>query len=97
MNCIVIASVSIIIFFCLMALRYHVVMKSSEDWNYHVYRYGRYCVLHNHYCEDVEANRLTNAQILMVFLMVWKFRERFLWDNCPEWADIDELIQNGSI
>lgn len=80
-----------------MALRYHVVVKSSIEWNYHVYRYGRYCTLHTHYCEDVEANRLTNAQVLLVFLMVWKFRERYFFDLCPDWADIDELIQSKQI
>jgi len=97
MNCIIISIISALILFCLMALRYHVVVKASIDWNYHVYRFGKYCTLHNHYCEDVEANRLTNAQVLMVFLMVWKYDPRFFFDNCPDWADIDEFIQNNNL
>ncbi len=86
-----------IIIFCLAYLRFIVVKQEAEEWNYRVYRYSKYCILHNQYCEDVEANVLTTAQVLFVFLMVWKFSPRYFFDLCPDWADIDSLIQSKSI
>jgi hypothetical protein len=93
---IIIAVLSMVIF-CLAYLRFTVVKKEAEEWNYRVYRFSKYCTLHNHYCEDWEANILTTAQVIFVFIMFWKFRPRFFWDICPDWADIDSLIQSKSI
>lgn len=96
MEIIAIVAVSMIIF-CLGYLRLIVVKKEAEEWNYKVFRYGKYCILHNQYCEDVEANRLNDAQVVFVFIMIWKIRPRYFFDSTPDWAEIDHLIQNNTI
>lgn len=92
-----IISILVCIIILLAALRYHVVMKEAEDWNYRVHRFERHCTLHAIYDVEADANRLTSSQMLFVFLMFWKFRPRYFFDNCPDWADIDELIQTQQI
>lgn len=89
--------VSMMIIFCLLYLRYIVVMKEADEWNYKVYKYEKYCILHNHYCEDFEANRINPAQAVFVFIMIWKIRQRFFFDMAPDWAEIDSLIYSRQI
>ena len=96
MNIIMIV-VAAMVFFCLAYLRLIVVKKEAEEWNYKVFRYGKYCILYNQHCDDVDANRLNDAQVIFVFLMFWKIRSRFFFDSCPDWAKIDHLIQNNTI
>lgn len=86
-----------VIIICLAALRYHVVMKEAEEWNYRVHRFEYHCNLHGIYDVIPNENRLTPGQILFVFLMFWKYHPRYFFDNCPDWAEIDDLIQKKQI
>lgn len=94
---ILIVSILIVVIICLWALRYHIIVKAAEDWNYKVYRFERYCTLHDIYNIEPEANRFNATQILLVCFMFWKINPRYFFDNCPDWADIDELIQTQQI
>ena len=89
--------VTAMILFCLAYLRFVIVKKEAEEWNYRVYRYGKYCILYNQHCDDIEANRINDAQVVFIFLMFWKASPRYFFDNCPDFVDIDHLIQNKII
>jgi len=85
------------ILFCLGYLRFIVVVKAAEEWNYKVFRYEKYCILHNVHCDDFEANRMTNGEVLLVFVMFWKARPRYFFEHAPDFVRIDELILGGMI
>lgn len=94
---VLIVVVSLMILFCLGYLRFVVVTGEAQEWNYKVYRYEKYCILHNEYCENFEANRMNDGDILLVILMVWKIRPRYFFEHAPDFFSIDGLIQTKQI
>lgn len=81
----------------LLALRWRVISDAAIDWNYKVYRFEKYCLLHNLYALDAKDNRVNAATVLFVFLQIWKVRKRYFFDVCVDFKEMDELIQLGEI
>lgn len=83
-----------LIFFCFMLTRAGLIVEMRTDWNYYVHRYDYYSRIHSdgsYSQEEINKNRVTIGEAVLVFFMIWKTNPYYFFDFKPDWEDIHEL------
>lgn len=85
-------------FVCLLMARINSIEEAMTTWNYYVYRYKNYCAVN--YTEQekpecrINANEITRADAILVFLMFWKIDSNNYFDFKPDYDEINELYNH---